>query len=266
MDEQTIDEQAMDEQRGRRVVLVTGGAGGVGRALCTAFAAQGDQVVIHYGSSRDAAEELGESLPGDGHVALAADLRDPEALLGLLREATEQAGPVDVLVNNAAALVDAHAVSDTDYEQWQQAWTETIAVNLMGPANLSYLVARQMIDRGAPGSIVNVGSRGAFRGEPDHPAYGASKAGLHALGQSLAVSLGGHGISVSTVAPGFIATERVAGRLSGAEGEAITAQSPFGRVAEPEEVAAAVIYLASSAAQWATGAILDLNGASHLRS
>jgi 3-oxoacyl-[acyl-carrier protein] reductase len=112
---------------------------------------------------------------------------------------------------------------------------------------------------------VNVGSRGAYRGEPDNAAYGASKAGLHALGQSLAISLAPHGISVTSVAPGFVRTERQAVALTGDYGEAIRAQSPFDRVAEPEEVAAAVLYLASADAAWASGAVLDLNGASYLR-
>jgi NAD(P)-dependent dehydrogenase (short-subunit alcohol dehydrogenase family) len=121
-----------------------------------------------------------------------------------------------------------------------------------------------MIPRGG-GRIVNVSSRGAFRGEPSHPAYGASKAGLNALGQSLAVPLGKHGIAVATVAPGFVETDMAMDRLNSPEGGAIRAQSPFNRVAAPEEIAAAVLWLASPEAEWASGAILDLNGASYLR-
>ncbi|WP_408907178.1 SDR family NAD(P)-dependent oxidoreductase [Streptomyces cavernicola] len=139
-------------------------------------------------------------------------------------------------------------------------------MNLLATANLSHLAARRMIAQGTGGRIVNVGSRGAFRGEPDHPAYGATKAAVHALGQSLAVSLGPYGIGVASVAPGFFETERVAARLEGAEGEAIRAQSPFGRVGNAEEIAAAVLWLASPLAEWASGTVLDLNGASHLRS
>jgi NAD(P)-dependent dehydrogenase (short-subunit alcohol dehydrogenase family) len=110
-----------------------------------------------------------------------------------------------------------------------------------------------------------VSSRGAFRGEPGQPAYGASKAGLNALGQSLAVTLAPHNITVSAVAPGFVQTDMAAAHLQGESGAAIRAQSPFGRVAEPDEIAAAVLYLASPEALWASGAILDLNGASYLR-
>jgi len=119
---------------------------------------------------------------------------------------------------------------------------------------------------GRGGRIINVSSRGAFRGEPGQPAYGASKAGLNAFGQSLAQALAPHRIAVATVAPGFVDTDMAAGHLDGAAGEAIRAQSPFRRVAEAGEVAAAVLYLASPEAEWASGAILDLNGASYLRS
>jgi NAD(P)-dependent dehydrogenase (short-subunit alcohol dehydrogenase family) len=121
-----------------------------------------------------------------------------------------------------------------------------------------------MLGRG--GRIVNVSSRGAFRGEPGQPAYGASKAGLNAFGQSLAKWLAPHGISVGTVAPGYVETEMAARVLDGPRGDELRAQSPFGRVARPDEIAAAVVYLASPAAEWASGSIIDLNGASYLRS
>jgi len=115
------------------------------------------------------------------------------------------------------------------------------------------------------GRIVNVSSRGAFRGEPDQPAYGASKAALIAFGQSLARSLGPHGIAVTTIAPGWTATDMAADTLAGPRGEAIRTESPLGRVATPEEVARAVLYLASPEAELASGAVLDFNGASYLR-
>jgi NAD(P)-dependent dehydrogenase (short-subunit alcohol dehydrogenase family) len=119
--------------------------------------------------------------------------------------------------------------------------------------------------KGRGGRIINVSSRGAFRGEPNSPAYGASKAGLNSLAQSLARALAPHGIAVSAVAPGFVATDMASEHLKPPRGDEIRAQSPFGRVAEPEEIAAAVLYLASERAEWASGAVLDLNGASYLR-
>jgi NAD(P)-dependent dehydrogenase (short-subunit alcohol dehydrogenase family) len=126
-------------------------------------------------------------------------------------------------------------------------------------------MARHMIEHGG-GRIVNVSSRGAFRGEPTAPAYGASKAGLNAMGQSLAQALAPHGVFVHTVAPGFVETERVAPRLSGPAGEAIRQQSPLGRVARPDEVARTVLFLAAPGTEFLTGCIVDVNGASYLRS
>jgi len=115
------------------------------------------------------------------------------------------------------------------------------------------------------GRIVNVTSRGAYRGEPRHPAYGASKAGLNSFGQSMARALAPLGIAVATVAPGYVETEMALDELNSPGGKQIRAQSPFNRVATPGEIAAAVVYLASAEAEWASGAILDLNGASYLR-
>ncbi|MFE9632925.1 SDR family NAD(P)-dependent oxidoreductase [Streptomyces sp. NPDC006463] len=247
-----------------RGVLVTGASRGIGRAIAAAFARQGDRVAVHCSARRADAEETLASLEGEGHVLLAADLADPAGVEALAAGADEALGGVDVLVNNAAVML-AHPLPETSYEDWQEAWRRTAEVNLFGAANLTHRVARRMIDAGREGRIVNVGSRGAFRGEPDHPAYGATKAALHALGQSLAVSLAPHGIAVASVAPGFVATERVAGRLEGPEGADIRAQSPFGRVADPQEIASAVLYLASPGAVWSSGTVLDVNGASYLR-
>jgi 3-oxoacyl-[acyl-carrier protein] reductase len=248
-----------------RGVLVTGAARGIGRAIATAFAGQGDRVAVHYATSGDAAEATLAALPGDGHVVIGGDLADPARAQAVVAEAVAAFDGLDVVVNNSAAMIR-HPLAETSYADWQAAWRETIDVNLLAAANVSYCAARHMIDTGRAGRIVNVGSRGAFRGEPDYPAYGASKAALHALGQSLAVSLAPHGIAVASVAPGFVDTERVADLLTGEAGAAIRAQSPFGRVATPDEVAGAVVYLASPGATWSSGAILDVNGASYLRS
>lgn len=268
----------MDQRTGRGV-LVTGASRGVGAASARAFAQRGDRVVVHYRGAEDRAREVCASLPGGGHGVLGADLSSPEQTQELAVGAAEILGRVDVLVNNAALFLDPqpggsrrgdHRVTDTDYDSWVRAWRTTLETNLMGPANLTFCVARHMLQvpptDGSPvGRVVNVGSRGAYRGEPDVPAYGASKAGLHAFGQSMAVALAPHGIGVVSIAPGFIATDMAAGLLAGPSGDAIRAQSPFGRVASPEEVAAAICALAEPGAEWASGAVVDFNGASHLR-
>ncbi|WP_049565787.1 SDR family NAD(P)-dependent oxidoreductase [Nonomuraea sp. SBT364] len=240
-----------------RGVLITGASRGIGRALATAFAQQGDRVAVHH---RGSPAPLGE-LPGDGHVAVRADLADPGAVRRLADEAAQALGGIDVLVNNAGVFLH-HPVTDLTYEEWQAAWRQTLDVNLLGAANLIWCALPHMRPGGR---IVNVSSRGAFRGEPDSPAYGASKAGLNALTQSLAVALAPRGIAVTAVAPGFVETDMTTEHLTGPAGDDIRAQSPFGRVARPGEIAEAVVYLASPAAEWASGAILDLNGASYLR-
>lgn len=262
-----------------RGVLVTGASRGVGAATAQAFAARGDRLVVHYRGSLDRAEEVLGGLPGAGHCLAQADLSDPEQTRHLADQAIEALGRVDVLVNNAALFLDPadggsrrgdHRITDVDYERWVRSWQTTLATNLIGPANLTWCLARHMIEvppaEGMPvGRVVNVGSRGAYRGEPDVPAYGASKAGLHAFGQSMALALGPHGISVVSLAPGFIATDMAAQLLDRPEGEAIRAQSPFDRVATPQEVAGAVVSLAQPGAEWASGAVIDFNGASYLR-
>ena len=244
-----------------RAVLVTGSSRGIGAAVARAFAAAGDRVAVHYVRDRGAGEETLAALPGSGHLLVSGDLGDPDAVSALVDDAATGLGGLDVLVNNAGIYVP-HPVLDVSYEDWQEAWSRTLAVNLVGAANASWCAVRHM---GRGGRIVNVGSRGAFRGEPGQPAYGASKAGLAALGQSLARALGPAGIAVTTVAPGFTETDMAAETLDGPRGDAVRAESPLGRVARAEEVASAVLYLASPEAEMVSGAVLDLNGASYLR-
>jgi 3-oxoacyl-[acyl-carrier protein] reductase len=130
---------------------------------------------------------------------------------------------------------------------------------------MCYFASRLMVKQNG-GKIINISSRGAFRGEPDHPAYGASKAGLNAMSQSLAIALAPNNISVHIIAPGFVETEMAGGLLNSTEGEAIKNQSPFGRVAKPEEVARLVAVYASDGLEFTSAGIVDLNGASYLRS
>lgn len=238
-------------------VLVTGASGGIGAAICQTLAARGVIVTLHYQSGRAAAEETRRSLPGDGHRVLQADLSDPAAIERLWSEAGVQ--QVDALVNNAGIFPN-HPPLTTDYPAWTAAWQRTLAVNLLGPAHLSYCAARTMA--GGGGRIVNISSRGAFRGEPTAPAYAASKAGLNAFSQSLAKALASQRVYVFAVAPGWVSTPRVARSV---EDPAVLADQPLRRVATPEEVAQVVAYCALEAPPSMTGAILDVNGASYLR-
>jgi 3-oxoacyl-[acyl-carrier protein] reductase len=246
-----------------RAILVTGASRGIGAACAHRFAAGGDRVAVHYGASRDRAEEVAAHLPGEGHVVVGADLADAAAVREMVDAAADALGGLDVLVNNAGVFAP-HPITETTYEEWQRGWQETLGVNLTGAANVTWCAVQHMV-RGEGGHIVNVASRGAFRGEPKAPAYGASKAGVIAFGQSLARALGPHGIAVTSVAPGFTETDMAADELVGEKGEVRRAESPLGRVATPDEVAAAIVFLASSEATMASGTVLDVNGASYLR-
>lgn len=246
-----------------KTVLVTGGSRGIGRATALAFAAAGARVAINFHADSAAAQALSEELPGEGHLVVRADVSQPNAVMHMVRAVVEEFEILDVVVNNAG-IYEPHPIDEVSYADWQQQWQKTLNINLTGAANVCYCVARHMMGQGS-GSIINVSSRGAFRGEPEHPAYGASKAGLNAMSQSLAQALGKYGIFVGVVAPGYVDTGMVSDLLASEAGEAIRAQSPLNRVATPEEVAEAILFLASGKTMFATGCILDVNGASYLR-
>jgi NAD(P)-dependent dehydrogenase (short-subunit alcohol dehydrogenase family) len=247
----------------QRTVLVTGGSRGIGAAIAREFAAAGDRIAIHYVSSKADAEGVIATLEGTGHISAQADLRDPAAIRHMVEEVAKEFGQIDVLINNAGVFIE-HPIESTTYEEWQAAWEHVVGVNLIGAANVTWC-ALQHMPKYATSRIVNIGSRGAFRGEPANPAYGASKAAIVAFGQSIAKALAPFNIGVTTLAPGFVETEMAAKLLDGPEGEGIRAQSPFNRVAKPEELAKAVYFLASPNSEWASGAVLDFNGASYLR-
>ncbi|MGB7337666.1 MAG: SDR family oxidoreductase [Phototrophicaceae bacterium] len=239
-------------------VLVTGASRGIGRAIATQFAAAGATVAVHYGNNEDAAKETLAQLTGDGHIIIKADMAQSNEVEAMVEATIEHLGGLDILVNNAG-VYDEHKIAEVDYETWQFFWQKTLQVNLMGVANACWCAAQHMIDNGG-GRIVNVTSRGAFRGEPDAPAYGASKAGLNSMSQSLAKALAPHNIYVTAVAPGWIETDMAQGYL-----DMGAAQSPLQRVGKPDEIAHAVLYLASGGSEFTTGAILDVNGASYFR-
>jgi NAD(P)-dependent dehydrogenase (short-subunit alcohol dehydrogenase family) len=247
-----------------KVVLVTGSSRGIGKAIAARFADCGAQVAVHYARNQSAAADALSSLRGTGHIIVQGDLSRPESVLSLFNKVMESKGRVDILVNNAGIYEEADWW-DLDYEAWQEHWRRTMDTNINGPAHLSFLVARQMIARGG-GKIVNITSRGAFRGEPHALPYGTAKAGLNSFGQSMAWALANKNIQVFTLAPGWVETDMTSETLAGNRGGTIRAQSPLNRVASPGEIARAVIMLASDGLEYMTGCIVDMNGASYLRS
>jgi 3-oxoacyl-[acyl-carrier protein] reductase len=284
-----------------RVVLVTGASSGIGASAARLLASRGASLAVHFNRGREEAESVARECRALGSPdadVFGADLSDPtgEAQRALFEAVVARFGAVHVLVNNAGVYEEldvlAPSASLPAFARW---WDKTIRTNLTGPALLTFLAGRHMAARRNPyraggggggagggaggsqqpqqgdgeavGAIVFVGSRGAYRGEPRAWAYGSSKAGLHHLAQSAAWALGPSGVSVSAVAPGFVSTPMAQGVLQGQMGGAVRAQSPWGRVAEPREVADAVAFLGRYWENpWVTGGVVDLNGASYLRS
>lgn len=248
---------------GGRAALVTGGSRGIGRAVAALLAAHGARVAVHYQTNEAAARATLAALPGHGHVVLAADLGDADDALALPDHAAAALGRLDIVVNNAG-IYEPHDISSLPPSAWRQAWERHLAVNLAGPAHVIYGAVPHLEAAGG-GHVVNVSSRGAYRGEPEAPAYGAAKAGLNALGQSLAIALAPRRIRVVTVAPGWVETDMTREHLAGPAGDAVRAQSPWGRVATASEVAWAVLLSVSGRADALTGGVIDLNMASYLR-
>ena len=245
-------------------VLITGGSRGIGRATAIAFARAGATVAFNFRANHDAAKHTLQSMVGNQHLAIKADITKPVAVQKLVQKVVDTFGKIDILVNNAGIFMP-HRIDEVDYQTWQNSWQQTLNLNLIAASNLCYCVSQHMIPRKA-GKIINVSSRGAFRGEPEFPAYGASKAAMNAMSQSLAKILGPYQIAVTVVAPGFVETDMAADFLKGPDGSSIKNQSPMGRVATPEEVAHGILFYASEEATFMTGGILDINGASYLRS
>jgi len=245
-------------------ILITGGSRGIGKATAIAFAEKGAKIGINYRTHTEKAQQTLNQLYGNGHQLFQYDISDKENQQVLMDDFIKSYGRIDILINNAGISVE-HDIDRVDFEEWSSAFENTFQTNLFAAANLSFLAAKAMMLSGG-GRIVNVSSRGAFRGEPTKPAYGASKAALNAMTQSLAKKLAPHDIHLGVVAPGFTETDMAKETLTPAERENLLRESPFKRMAQPQEVAHAILFLASDAAAYSSGTIIDVNGASYLRS
>lgn len=236
----------------RHHIFVTGSSRGIGAAIVRELQTQGARVVGHA-THADGADQLG------------ADLSQPRASDTLWPQALQRLdGRIDVLINNAG--VYDKAPIDASPSEWAATWSRTMQINLQAAADLCRLAVVHFRSRGGGGRIVNVASRAAYRGDsPEHWHYAASKAGLVAVTKTIARGFAAEGIMAFAVTPGFTMTGMAEDYLSSRGGEALLKEIPLRRVAEPEEVANAVAYLALSAPAAMTGAILDINGASYVR-
>jgi 3-oxoacyl-[acyl-carrier protein] reductase len=234
-----------------KTALVTGASGGIGAAISRALHAQGAAVVLS-GTRRDALDALAGELGERAHVC-PADLRDAGAADALVAAAEAAAGPVSILVNNAGLTRDMLALRMKD-EDWQA----VIDVDLSAPFRLARAVMRGMLKRRA-GRIIQISSVVGATGNPGQANYAAAKAGLVGMSKALAQEVASRGITVNVVAPGFIETP-MTDALNDAQRAKLLEAIPLGRMGQPADVAAAVVYLASDAAAWVTGATIHVNG------
>ncbi len=231
--------------------LVTGASGGIGSAIARGLAAQGARLAVS-GSNADKLEAFCASLGGD-HVALACDLSDAAAVDGLVPRAVEALGKLDVLVNNAGVTRDNLALRMKDEE-----WDQVIRVNLEAAFRLIRAAAKPMM-KARFGRVVSITSVVGQTGNPGQANYAASKAGLVGMSKALAQELASRNITVNCVAPGFIRSAMTDG-LPEAQKAALTQRIPAGDLGTGEDIAAAVVYLASREAGYVTGQTLHVNG------
>lgn len=248
-----------------RTALVTGASRGIGRAIAVKLAEDGFRVAVHFNANRAAAEDALQSLAGDGHVLLSADLADATAPARLAQDALAAfEGRVDVLIHNAGIYEPTPILeSRQSISAWREAMRRQMQVNFWAGAELAYQLGPAMADAGW-GRIIQISSRAGHRGEAGFSGYGASKAAQLNLVKSLAVELGGTGIACFGIAPGWTETDMAALALAD-RGEQIRAEIPLGRVALPADIAALMGFLVSDPAGYLSGGIFDVNGASYLR-
>jgi NAD(P)-dependent dehydrogenase (short-subunit alcohol dehydrogenase family) len=240
-----------------KVVIITGAARGIGRACAERFAREGAKVVVaDVDQARGQETAAAISVGGSETLFVACDVGDSVQVSGLISASVEAFGALDVLVNSAGILhnSDFLDVTEEDFDQ-------VLRVNLKGPLLVGQAVARQLIDQGRGGAIVNLSSVGAVLAAPFQAAYNVSKGGVAQLTRVMALSLAPHGIRVNAVGPGTIGTDMTNDLLEDvALRRQILSRTPLGRVGDPAEVAAVVVFLASEEASYITGQTVYCDG------
>ena len=238
-----------------KVALVTGASRGIGRAVALELARAGAEVAVNYAASEGPAQEVVREIEALGRRALAVkfDVADPEAVARGVKEVEEAFGRIDILVNNAGITRDGLCMRLKEED-----WERVLSVNLKGAFLVTRAALPGMLKR-RWGRIINISSVVAFSGNPGQTNYAASKAGLVGFSRSLALEVASRGITVNVVAPGFIETDMTAALPEKAR-EALLSRVPLGRPGTPEEVAYAVVFLASEKAAYITGTVLHVNG------
>jgi 3-oxoacyl-[acyl-carrier protein] reductase len=242
-----------------KVALITGASRGIGAETALRFGLAGARVAVNYNRGRSEAEELALTIGAERGVAIGADMADPVAVSAMIDAVVARWGRLDILVNNAA-VYELNEFERDDYDAWQHGWKRTFEVNVFGAANAAFLAMRIMRRQGG-GKVINVASRAAFRGETEFADYGASKAALVNLTRSIARGCAKDNIVASCVAPGFILTEMAREQLE-QHYDDIVNQIPLRRVGTVDDVAAAILFLASPMAGYLNGVTIDINGGS----
>lgn len=239
----------------RRVALVTGASGGIGRAIALGLAREGYDVGVHYNTGREKAEETASQIEALGRnaVSLCADVSDMAQVKSMVEAARICLGEIELLVN-CAGIADIRLFTETSPEQWRR----MIDIDLTGAYNCCRQTVPAMISRGR-GCIINISSVWGIYGASCEVAYSAAKSGIIGLTQALAKELGPSGIRVNCIAPGYIETEMNGGFDESAVADVID-RTPLGRTGTPEDIASAAAFLASDKASFITGVTLPVTG------